>query len=241
MRRHVNREALLRRDALSKYMKTTRNVTELDFTNHRATSNEIRIALLECLTSFCSLTHVNVTGNCLADIPRTLTEQCTNLTNLDLSCNNLTRVPAHFRHLTNLEVLLLSGNGLVYIAPEALGALVHLRKLDVTMNIGLRYLPPVFHKLTQLTAVATYGTSIDVRDGLEYTTNTSILQQRFYCGGARNATIAVLVLARRACKRPGLIHKDVLRHMVAPMLYASREEDAWRRADELEYKYGLSV
>jgi len=90
--------------------------------------------------------------------------------------------------------------------------------------------------------VTLQATLIDARDMDRNTyTNARILQQRFYCGGARNATIAVLVLARRSCKRAGLIHKDVLRYMVAPMLYASREEDAWRRADELEYKYGLSV
>jgi hypothetical protein len=237
----ANLEALLRRAKLSKYMTTTHNVTELSLGRYGATSDEIQIALLECLTNFSNLTGIELNGNRLTDVPRTLTEQCTNLTVLDLRFNDLSCIPEHFKHLVKLEVLVLYNNELVYIAAEALGALSQLRVLNLAYNGSLQFLPPVFHKLTQLKIIAVYGTLIDVcnMDG-DYTDPT-VFQQRFYCGGARNATIALLALSRRARKHTAWIHKDVLRYMVAPMLYASREDDAWRRADELEYKYGLNA
>jgi len=144
MRHPANREELRRRDQLSKYMNTTRNVTSLYLGRYSATDDEIRIALLKCLTSFAKLKSIELNSNRMNDIPRTLMEQCTNLKSIDLRCNKLSCIPVNFKNFVKLEELLLYDNKLVHIAAEALGALTQLRVLNLSYNTSLRLLPPVF-------------------------------------------------------------------------------------------------
>lgn len=62
----------------------------------------------------------------------------------------------------------------------------------------------------------------------------AVINDHFAYRGAR-AAVVCLMLAKKFDKTSAFarsMHKDVLRNIIAPMVWASREDEEWRRADE---------
>jgi hypothetical protein len=130
----------------------------------------------------------------------------TSLQHLDISNNNLVRLPPTLRNLHNLTFFDCSYNG--YLPAFIWG-----------FSYGIRKLAKKGEPKHDLKAMSRYLVH-------------HMIRKRYTYGGARAAALATMLYLGRACAEL----KNVLRWNIAPLLWASREDDAWRHADEVEYQ-----
>jgi small GTP-binding protein len=103
-------------------------------------------------------TELKLSGNQLTSLPAEIVE-LKNLTELDLYRNQLESLPAEIGKLTNLTILDLSRNQLESL-PAEIGKLTNLTFLDLSRN-QLESLPAEIGKLTNLTELYLYGNRLE--------------------------------------------------------------------------------
>ncbi|XP_077057952.1 PH domain leucine-rich repeat-containing protein phosphatase 2 isoform X2 [Siphateles boraxobius] len=107
---------------------------------------------------FAQLKSLNLSHNGLGVFPESVCEILT-LTELYLSCNGLSAIPAHIDNLQSLQTLCLDGNRLDSL-PEELGSLVQLCSLGLSFN-GFPHIPVVVERLCALDKLAMAGNRVE--------------------------------------------------------------------------------
>jgi len=120
-------------------------------------NNKIEI-LPESINRLNNLQSLNVSRNNIKAIPTKSVEQLTQLTELNLSSNQLTTLPDSLGQLTQLTSLNLSDNQLTTL-PDSLGQLTQLTELNLKNN-RLTILPESLGQLTQLTILNLKNTQL---------------------------------------------------------------------------------
>ncbi|KAI2662165.1 PH domain leucine-rich repeat-containing protein phosphatase 2 [Labeo rohita] len=110
---------------------------------------------------FAQLRSLNLSHNGLGVFPESLCEIQT-LTELYLSCNGLSAVPARVENLQSLQTLCLDGNRLDSL-PEELGSLVQLCSLGLSFN-DFPHIPGVVERLCTLDKLAMAGNRVETLD-----------------------------------------------------------------------------
>lgn len=152
-----------------------------------------------------------------------------NILVLDFSNNRLQHIPLDICRLVNLKKLELQNNLLVTI-PYTIGKCQNLQILDLSYNNGLHKLPPTIYDCEKLKDIFLCHTSVSKHFSSEWIHPGIMdrfrreLKAVFGYREARAATVALLALSKRKAFVFRL-HKDVVRHMIAPMLYETRHLD----------------
>lgn len=107
--------------------------------------NQLQESLLD-FTELSSLVTVDLSGNVLNEIPKTLLQE--SLIALNLATNRIKMIPDEIEKATNLKVLRISENFLDEISGK-IGVLVRLESLDLCLNL-LKRLPPEMGNLSSL-------------------------------------------------------------------------------------------
>ncbi|AKB50640.1 hypothetical protein MSBRW_1387 [Methanosarcina barkeri str. Wiesmoor] len=116
-----------------------------------------RVVQLISVAKEKNLTNLNLSGNQLTQVPQEIGE-LKNLTMLDLSENTLTILPQEIGELKNLKTLDLSGNQLIQL-PSEIGRLKNLTILNLYDN-QLTQLPPEIKELKNLTALTLFNNKL---------------------------------------------------------------------------------
>jgi Leucine-rich repeat (LRR) protein len=173
------------------------------------TFRAMRLIKFPCiLLQFHHITHVSITYNRLTSLPDDICKLSA-LKTLKVYRNLLTSLPRTLGKCTNLTALYADNNCLKRI-PLALKYCIHLEMVDFRWNP----LP--------LPAGVWYMSSYN--GNYPKTLFFNMLEQTFSYSEPRASTMALLTLSKR--KTP-VLHKDILRSVLAPALYDTREEDAW--------------
>ncbi|GAB1609835.1 leucine-rich repeat protein 1-like [Argonauta hians] len=121
-------------------------IASLKYLRHLVLANNILQELPEVFSRL-ALSHLYLNGNHFTKFPPSLLEPplCDSLSVLDLSGNQLQKLPAHVDNLTTLQALNVSGNQLMQL-PMNIGNLTTLQNLNISNN-QLPLLPANFIKL----------------------------------------------------------------------------------------------
>lgn len=180
------------------------------------------------------------------------------ITRIVMPYGNLTRIPACLFALTNVDMIVfyeqrlgvvpseitsfsllthlyLNHNALESL-PVQISSLRHLTVLRIHVN-RLKWLPPTMKRLESLQILSLYGNPRLPAFCQSRTEIPRVLDEiatHFAYRGAR-AAVHCLMLAKQFDKGSAFaraMHTDVLRNIIAPMVWASRADDEWRGADE---------
>lgn len=189
----------------------------LRITKLNANENHLEI-VPPVIFDFCSLRRLSLQGNKLQVLPEAIS-RLSNLQVLALGYNDLSTLPASIVLCASLQELYLRSNNLSHI-PPGVTRLKFLRLVSLMENP----LPlPLLNLLPQDEGLLTF------------------IGDRYSYYGARSAAITFLAIRRFRLSIWNHLAKDVIVYIVAPMLYETRHEWVWRKADDIGWEMSKVV
>ncbi|WP_230968440.1 COR domain-containing protein, partial [Nostoc sp. WHI] len=113
----------------------------------------------EAIANLTNLTQLDLSGNQITQIPEAITN-LTNLTRFHIGGNKITQIPEAIANLTNLTQLDLSGNQITQI-PEAIANLTNLTQLDLSYN-QITQIPEAIESLLKLETLDLRGNPLPI-------------------------------------------------------------------------------
>ncbi|XP_041481854.1 toll-like receptor 13 [Lytechinus variegatus] len=146
----------------------------------RLNRNKIQSWSGSTISNLCSLNHLNLSGNKIYNIDNG-TQTLPSLEYLDLSFNKILHLHIFFLQIyTNLKILRMSNNGLIWIFPNTLSGLTNLKELYLTNEHLIQYTKP-FQDMSNLRILDLSSAIQDMTSDATLFTNLTSLKRLFLC------------------------------------------------------------
>lgn len=172
----------------------------------------------------------------LSCVPKHIFAAYDHLTELCLNGCALNTFPRQLECLRTLRILAMSDNQLMFI-PRFVGRLENLRALDLSDN-QLIHLPYEISKCP-LEYLNLHGNPLNLCISFDdFLIGTSrvlrCIALQYHYQGATDAIVTILLILKHT-RVLDTIGKNVIHHIIIPMLWESRDERIWARADDVAF------